>query len=79
MPRFYFHLHNAIQVHDKDGTHLSSLEEAKEQAVKAARSVMAEDIKEAGEITLSHWIQIADEAGEKLLVVPFRACVTVHP
>jgi hypothetical protein len=79
MPKFFFHLHNDVEVRDQVGTELPSLDAARTKAVHAARGVMAEDIVEAGRITLSHRITIADEAGAKLLELPFRSCVEVRP
>lgn len=79
MPKFFFHLHNDVYVQDHIGTELTSLDEARMKAVSAARGVMAEDIVDAGHITLSHRITIADEAGTRLLEVPFRTCVDVRP
>ena len=79
MPRFFFHLHNDVQVHDDIGTEFPSLDEARIKGVGAARGIMAEDIVTAGHITLSHRITIANAAGDKLLELPFRACVEVRP
>ena len=79
MPRFFFHLHNDIQVRDDVGTELPSLDQARIKGVGAARGIMAEDIVKAGHITLSHRITIANGAGEELLELPFRACVEVRP
>lgn len=79
MPKFFFHLHNNVYVQDDIGTELPSLDEARIKAVGAARGVMAEDIVDAGHITLSHRITIADEAGAKLLELPFRTCVEIRP
>ena len=79
MPKFFFHLHNDVYVQDHMGTELPSLNEARTKAVSAARGVMAEDIVDAGHITLSHRITIADAAGAKLLELPFRSCVEIRP
>jgi hypothetical protein len=79
MPRFFFHLHNDVEVPDDVGADLQSLDDARIKAVAAARGVMAEDIVEAGHITLSHRITIANSAGDELLELPFRACVEVRP
>jgi hypothetical protein len=79
MPKFFFHLHNDIYVHDEVGTELPSLDDARSKAVGAARGVMAEDIVDEGQITLSHRITIANEAGAKMLELPFRACVEIRP
>ena len=79
MPKFFFHLHNDVYVHDEVGTELPSLEDARTQAVGAARGVMADDIVDAGHITLSHRITITDRAGAKLLELPFRTCIEIRP
>jgi hypothetical protein len=79
MPRFFFHLHNTVHVPDDEGTDFPSLEDARIKAVEAARGVMAEDIVEAGHITLSHRITIANAAGDELLELPFRLCLEVRP
>ena len=79
MPHFYFHLYNAVTVHDEEGRELSSLEEAKAQAIVACRAIMAEDVRKEGQITLSHRIDIHNGKGVMQLAVPFRACVEIHP
>ena len=79
MPRFYFHLYNAVNVHDEDGRELPSLEAAKAEATQACRAIMADDVRNDGQITLSHRIDIHGDDGDTLLVLPFRACVEIHP
>jgi hypothetical protein len=79
MPRFYFHLYNAVTVHDDEGLELSSLEDAKDQATLACRAIMAEDVRKDGQITLSHRIDIHDANGVVQLALPFRACVEIRP
>lgn len=79
MPRFFFHLYNSVEVPDETGLELPSVASAKEQATQAARAIMAEDIRTIGAITLSHHILIANEQGLEEFVLPFRACVEIHP
>lgn len=78
MPRFFFHLYNAVTVHDDVGRELPSLEEAKAEATQACRGIMAEDVRTVGHITLSHRIDIHGEDGEVKLVLPFRACLEIR-
>ena len=78
MPRFYFHLHNTVVVFDDHGRELDSLVEAKVHATQTARSIMAEDIKEVGRITLSHWIAVYTEDQEEALILPFGACIEIQ-
>ncbi|GAA4714892.1 hypothetical protein H9L13_05030 [Sphingomonas lutea] len=79
MPRFFFHLHNAVNVHDDVGRELPSLEAAQAEATLACRALMAEDVRTEGQITLSHRIDIHGEDGQLKLALPFRACVEIRP
>ena len=79
MPRFFFHLHNTIEVRDEVGRELPSLEDARVEAVDACRALMADDLRKEGQITLSHRIDIHGEDGESQLMLPFRACVEIRP
>ena len=79
MPRFFFHLHNTIEVRDDVGRELPSLHAARAEAVTACRAIMAEDVVNDGQITLSHRIDIHGEDGDSQLMLPFRACIEIHP
>jgi hypothetical protein len=78
MPRYYFHLHNDLEAEDEEGRELDGLESAREHAIQGARDLMAEDVMR-GSITLSHWIEVRDEADRQVLAVPFRDALTVRP
>ena len=79
MPRFYFHLYNAVNIRDDDGRELPTLEAAKAEATQACRAIMADDLRNEGQITLSHRIEIQGDDGATQLVLPFRACVEIRP
>ena len=79
MPRFFFHVHNSIEIPDPEGLEMPSLTEARTEAIKAARALMADDITTKGEITLSHSITVEHEDGSPGFVLPFRGCVEIHP
>ena len=79
MPRFFFHLHNTVEVRDDVGRELPSLEAARAEGVTACRALMAEDVRKDGQITLSHRIDIHGEDGDSQLMLPFRACIEIHP
>ena len=78
MPRFYFHLFNAVNIRDDAGRDFATLEEAHVGATKACRPLMANDLQNEGQITLSHRIEIVDDDGATKLVLPFRACVEIR-
>ena len=78
MPRFFFHLHNAVNVRDDVGRELPSLDDARAEATVACRALMADDVRAEGQITLSHRIDIHGEDGELQLALPFRSCVEIR-
>jgi hypothetical protein len=79
MPRFYFHLFNAVNIRDDVGRDFATLEDAHADATKACRALMANDLQNEGQITLSHRIEIEGDGGATVLVLPFRACVEIRP
>ena len=78
MPRFYFHLHNDMDVPDDLGVELPSLESAIAHAFDQARRLAGEMVKETGRIALDHRIDIEDENGSVLDSVQFRDVVKVE-
>lgn len=79
MPKFFFHIHNSVEIRDPEGAELPTLTAARTEATKAARALMADDLTTKGEITLSHRIDVELEDGAQAFVLPFRACVEIHP
>ena len=77
MPRFYLHLYDDHVVKDEEGIFLADADEARREAVRNARSIIAEQA-ENGRINLKHWIDIVDENGEPVLTVPFSSAVSVE-
>ena len=78
MPRYYFHLHNDLLARDEEGRELPDLATAREEAIRGARDLIAEDIRR-GKVTLSHWIEIEDDAGQHLLTVRYGEVVQIDP
>lgn len=77
MPRYYFHLHNGAVARDEEGLELPDLDAARQEAIKAARELMGEDIK-AGLLRLGHRIEIRDADGAEVLVVPFAEAIMIE-
>jgi hypothetical protein len=75
--RYYFHIVDGRTVRDEEGQEFPSLEEAKAEAVAAARSIMREAVW-AGRLPLNECIQIADGDGAVLMTVPFRDAITIE-
>ena len=71
MPQYFLNLHNRIGfVPDESGVDLSSLAEAREQAIANIRSIVSEDVRN-GLIDLNGRIEIASQDGRVLDVVSF--------
>lgn len=77
MLRYYFHIVDGRFVRDEEGQEFPGLEEARAEAIAAARSIMREALW-VGRLPLNECIQIADGNGTVLMTVPFRAAVTIE-
>jgi hypothetical protein len=71
MPRFYFHLweHGAMS-EDPEGQELPDLDRARNEAILAAREIMAEKLA-AGRSPDHSRFEIVDETGQTVLTVAF--------
>ena len=77
MARFYLHLHNGIgYVRDEDGQDLAELSQARDLAIVSIRDIIGAEAKK-GRIDLRGRIEITDDAGKVLAVVPFSEALTV--
>jgi hypothetical protein len=79
MPRYYVNLFNDVDVLDEEGQEFRDLAAAKAVAIAGARDLMAEHIRAGKAVTLSHRIEIADETGKTLAVLPFGERITIVP
>jgi hypothetical protein len=77
MPRFYLHLHDGERICDETGMLLDGLAGAREEAVRTARDMMSDQVRR-GRLSLRDRIEIFDEGGRRLLVVPFREAVQIE-
>lgn len=77
--RFYFHLHNDVDVPDGEGKELPDLEAAIEWATWQARLLFGEIAKDEGRVVLHHCIDIETQSGQVLETVSFRDAVKVEP
>jgi hypothetical protein len=71
MGRFYFHVKEGNEmISDEEGIDLPDVATATQEALRAARELLAEAIK-LGKPTSPEAIMIADETGETLQILPF--------
>lgn len=76
--RYYFHLHNDMDVPDHEGKELPDLQAAREWARSQARALFGQLAKDEGRVTLHHHIDIEDENGTVLDTVRFADAVKVE-
>jgi hypothetical protein len=77
MPRYFFNLHECgTLVRDDEGREVRDDAQLRQLAVREARQLMAAEITE-GKLCLSCRIDVLDEDGRPVIVVPFREAVTV--
>lgn len=78
MPRYHFHIYNDEVTMDLEGQELPDEEAAREQATRAARELICHDVRN-GHITLSHRIEVEDDKGEPVLMLPWREAFQLRP
>ncbi|WP_093664969.1 DUF6894 family protein [Sphingomonas gellani] len=77
MARYFLHLSNSFGfIHDEEGAEAADLSDARTLAVTTIRSLLSDEIKD-GRFNLKGKIEIADDRGVQLAVVPFSDAVEV--
>lgn len=72
MPRYFFHVVNAARVRDQEGVDLPDLESARREAYKDIQDIKRQNFLMLDTTSWAAWsIEICDEQGAVLLVVPF--------
>lgn len=75
MPRYHFNLHNGLgSVPDEQGRELPDLEAARDEALKAARSIIADEVLQ-GRLDLSGRLEVTDSVGVLLVTLSFGEAV----
>ncbi len=75
MPRYYFHIRKGeVLVEDPEGTEVSETEALEDEAVEAARDLLAEGDLQG--LDRREWVfEVADESGATVLTLPFSEAV----
>lgn len=72
MKRFFFHIRDgATLIEDPEGSVLPNIEAAREEAMQAARKILASKIL-AGEVVDGQTFEIIDETGAMCATLPFK-------
>jgi hypothetical protein len=73
---YFFHVASGSgTVRDEEGSDLSDLDAAREEAIKDARILMSDAILDGRDIS-QRSVEICGEGGKLLLVVPFRMALS---
>lgn len=70
MPRYFFHVHNHIEVEDEEGQLLPDEAAARAAALESVRELICESVRE-GRLDRRHYIQVTDADGREVLVLSF--------
>ncbi len=74
MPRYFFNVLNDVRTNDYTGLVLDSLESARREAVKDVQDILRQHYATLDNNKWTTWsIEICDDNGNVLLVVPFVA------
>ena len=77
MPRYFFHICDSDGLtEDEEGRELPSLDAARAEALRGARSLMASDI-ESGLLALNSFIDVEDENGKPLFTLHFSQALEI--
>jgi hypothetical protein len=76
VPRYFFHVYDDVIAHDEEGAELPNLAAARLNALKGARDLISDQVRR-GYFVLSHWIDVVDEQGEKVLTLTFGEAVDI--
>jgi hypothetical protein len=70
--RYYFNVvHASKTIHDFEGTELSSLKDARNEAIEDARLHMSSAVRQGRDVSGRN-IQICNEGGDILMIVAFK-------
>ncbi|HYG30437.1 MAG TPA: hypothetical protein VD887_09500 [Allosphingosinicella sp.] len=76
VPRFFFHVYDDIAVRDEEGLDLPDLAAARRAALSGARSLICAQVS-SGHLHLGHRLEVEDEAGACVLVLPFGDAIEI--
>jgi hypothetical protein len=77
MPRYFFHIHDDIELRDDEGLELPDAEAAHKQALAGVRDMMCDQMRK-GRLSLRHWVEVEDESGNSVLKLTFGDAVTIE-
>ncbi len=76
--RYFFHVFNDEKIHDDERAEFSTVEAARECALRDARILAAQSITEHGHLVLHRRIEIENAAGTNVGTIQFGDAVEVR-
>lgn len=73
MPRFHFHVDDGISMPDPEGIELTSVQEAKKQAISAAGGILSDLDGDFWKSNSPWTMHVTDEAGRLIFSLSFSA------
>jgi hypothetical protein len=75
--RFFFHIYDEAVIRDEDGIELADCEAARAAALAGARSMMCDQLSR-GWLSLHHRIEVEEEGGRIVLILPFADAIVIE-
>ncbi len=79
MPRYHFHLQDGSFIADEEGSEHADLDAARVYAVRAARELMANQLRGDDGLTIDDVILITNREGRNLCAISFRMAAGPQP
>ena len=77
MSLYHFHLHECGKVSlDEEGHEVASIEQAREEAIRAARGIMCSEVA-SGHLCLACYILIENDQQDEVLRVQFKDAISL--
>ena len=78
MPLYFFHVFNSETTMDEEGQEFPDSRAARVEAIRSARELICQNVRD-GDLTLSHRIEVEDEAREPVLTLTFGEAFQINP
>jgi len=77
MPLYLINIYNDADILDEEGSDFPDLGAAKDVAIRGARAMMAEHIIAGRPVNMRHRIEVTEQSGRVLAVIPFGEIITI--
>ncbi|HEV2080482.1 MAG TPA: hypothetical protein VGR19_11380 [Allosphingosinicella sp.] len=78
MPRYFFTIYDDLVSEDEEGRDLPDVETAKAEAIKGARELMCEELRNGRLVLRDHHIEVVDEVGKRVADIAFKDVIRIE-